>query len=296
MTTEELLQKISDIKELIQEETDKDDIARYKAKLSKLENELAETQKKVEVKEDKLQAEEDEKVKQLEQKIKDLKELVAEETDAEDKARFKAKLDKLIASLGEQKQEIKEEKKEIAEQKAEIKEAVKEIKAVNTQKSARKVAIKKAATKGEERVQVTKKKTARKKKLQSILTDLDRLIENNEILKAKYKGKGVDLKKDAGRAAKPFGYRFVGKYDYRVPTPAQVKAGKKRGTIDYEGRPNRSDKYPTGVNKAIPKSKGAARHLAPQLADGGIMAQGAYIDNKRNYLHINKKMTVMYFL
>jgi hypothetical protein len=93
---------------------------------------------------------------------------------------------------------------------------------------------------------VSVKRTRRGKKIKEIIGELDKLIAKNKKLKEKYTGKGVDVKRDAGRSAKPFGYRFVGKHDYRVPTADQIKKGKKRGTIDYEGRPNRSDVYPKG--------------------------------------------------
>jgi hypothetical protein len=63
-------------------------------------------------------------------------------------------------------------------------------------------------------------------------------------LKSKYEGKGVDLERDASRPAKPFGYRFTGKDNFDVPTKEQIKKGLKDGSVDYEGRPNRSDKTP----------------------------------------------------
>lgn len=88
------------------------------------------------------------------------------------------------------------------------------------------------------------------------------MIEKNRKLKSKYgsgykgTGKPSDLERDAGRKAKPFGYRFVGKHDYRVPTEMQIKRGLKRGTIDYEARPNRADVNP---DKKV------------KLADGGMV-------------------------
>ena len=102
--------------------------------------------------------------------------------------------------------------------------------------------------------------------MKKILTDLSALIEKNKKLRKKYEGKGGDLERDASRSAKPFGYRFKGKHDYRVPTEAQIKRGLKRGTIDYEGRPNRSDVYPKGYKGKI------------KLEDGGMMAKGGYSD------------------
>ena len=162
-------------------------------------------------------------------------------------------------SLKEVKEEIKVEKKEVAEQKAEIKKAVKVVKAAKATKVERKEAVKKVEKKVRERKEVSVKRTRRGKKIKEIIGELDKLIAKNKKLKEKYTGKGVDVKRDAGRSAKPFGYRFVGKHDYRVPTADQIKKGKKRGTIDYEGRPNRSDVYPK---------------RAAKLADGGMMPKG----------------------
>jgi hypothetical protein len=77
-----------------------------------------------------------------------------------------------------------------------------------------------------------------------MMAQLESLINKNKYLKAKYEGKGVDLERDASRPAKPFGYRFTGKDNYGVPTKEQIRKGMKDGSVDYEGRPNRSDKTP----------------------------------------------------
>lgn len=104
--------------------------------------------------------------------------------------------------------------------------------------------------------------------MRKIATELSALIEKNKKLRKKYEGQGVDLDRDAGRSAKPFGYRFKGKKDYRVPTEAQIKRGLKRGTIDYEARPNRSDVYPKGYKGKI------------KLEEGGMMAKGGMTKEK----------------
>ena len=83
-----------------------------------------------------------------------------------------------------------------------------------------------------------KKSETKIKEIKNRLTELERLVENVKTLRQKYVGKRVDLKRDGSRPAKPFGYRFKGKYDYRVPTPEQIERGKQRGTIRYEARPN----------------------------------------------------------
>ena len=257
MDTKELLNKIAKIKSAIDNESDPDVKKAFQKKVDALEKQIAEAEVKVEKVEAKAAAEEKKELNEAEQKIQKLKAALASESDPDVKERFQKRIKQLEDSLKDVKQEIKEEKKEIAEQKKDIKQATKEVK--SAQKEVRKTAIKKVAAKQVERKQVVTRKAKRKTKIKSIISDLDRLINKNKELKSKYKDKGVDLKKDAGRSAKPFGYRFVGKHDYRVPTEAQVRKGLKRGTIDYEARPNRSDVYPKADAK---------------LADGGMMAKG----------------------
>jgi hypothetical protein len=266
MDTQEILNKIAKLKNAIQSESDADVKATYQKKVDALEKQIAEAEQKVEKVEAKASAEEKKDLSEAEQKIKKLEAALSSESDPEVKERYQKKIKQLNETLQGVKEEIKEEKKEIAEQKKDIKEAVKEIKSVD--KSVRKVAIKKVAYKISERIETAKKKSKRKDKLKSIVSELDALINKNKKLKAKYTaeykgtGKTTDKKRDAGRSAKPFGYRFVGKHDYRVPTEAQVRKGLKRGTIDYEARPNRSDVYPKRTVK---------------LADGGMMADGAVL-------------------
>ena len=50
-----------------------------------------------------------------------------------------------------------------------------------------------------------------------------------------------EVVRDIMRKAKPVGWRFKGRGDYRKPTPAQVRKGRADGTVYYENRPNRSD-------------------------------------------------------
>jgi len=57
-------------------------------------------------------------------------------------------------------------------------------------------------------------------------------------LKGMSKGK---VKDDLKREAKPVGWRFKGRGKYRKPTKSEVIAGRKRGTVYYENRPERSD-------------------------------------------------------
>ena len=150
--------------------------------------------------------------------------------------------------------EAKQDKEDAKQELKEVKEAVKDItEAVAT---GRTEPIKKPKIEEKKREKKAKSRIAG---IQTAITNLQDLVKKNKDLKPLYEGKRVDLKRDAGRSAKPFGYRFIGKHDYRVPTDKQIKAGLKRGAIDYEARPNRSDKYAAGY-------KGNIRE---KLADGG---------------------------
>ena len=272
MDTKELLSKVEKLKFAMDKESDAATKGLYKKKIDSLEKQIAEAEEKVEKVEAKAAAEEKKDLSEAEEKINKLKFAMDKESDPSTKALYQKKISKLEESLKEVKEEIKEEKKEIAEQKKDIKQATKEVK--SAQREVRKTAIKKVAAKQVERKQVVTRKAKRKTKIKSIISDLDALINKNKQLKAKYKGKGtgkpVSLERDAARSAKPFGYRFVGKHDYRVPTEAQVRKGLKRGTIDYEGRPNRSDVYPKAKAK---------------LADGGMMADGGNTHMADGYNH-----------
>lgn len=270
MDTQEILSKIAKLKKAVESESDADVKASYNKKIAALEAQVADAEAKVEKKEEKAAAQEKKTLGEADEKIKKLEKALASESDPDVKARYQKKLNELKGTLKDVKEEIKEEKKEIAEQKKEIKQAVKEVKSV--QKEVRKTAIKKVAKKKVERKKVETKKTKRKEKLNRVLSDLDAMIEKNRKLKSKYgsgykgTGKPSDLERDAGRKAKPFGYRFVGKHDYRVPTEMQIKRGLKRGTIDYEGRPNRADVNP---DKKI------------KLADGGMMKKGGKVGSSK---------------
>jgi hypothetical protein len=276
MTNEEILAQVAKYEKGLNNPSIPDGAkATIRKNIENLKSQLTKVEAAIEKKEEKLEKEEIKVQEDLEAAISKMeKGLSNPNIPAAAKEMLKKKLAAAKEELAKQKKELKEDKKEAAEEKKEIKEAVKKVEEV--EKKVRKG--KKAPSpripipKLEEKKREGKSK-GRKAKLKGIITDLEALINKNKELK-KYIGAGVDLKKDAGRAAKPFGYRFVGKYDYRVPTAAQIKAGKKRGTIDYEGRPNRSDKYPSGGDKPIPKEKGRAKHLAPQLGDGGMMAKG----------------------
>jgi hypothetical protein len=288
MNAQEIIAKVSKYKEMLEAESDSDIRARYQKKIKELEASLEEVEKKVEKLEEKVATEEKKELSEAEKKIRKYQDFLDNESDPDLKARYQKKIKELQDSLKEVKEEIKVEKKEVAEQKAEIKKAVKVVKAAKATKVERKEAVKKVEKKVRERKEVSVKRTRRGKKIKEIIGELDKLIAKNKKLKEKYTGKGVDVKRDAGRAAKPFGYRFVGKHDYRVPTADQIKKGKKRGTIDYEGRPNRSDVYPKRAAKLAKggKTQGYDDKEDERLGmEDGKLASKDFIGSRKHRKH-----------
>ncbi len=60
---------------------------------------------------------------------------------------------------------------------------------------------------------------------------------------------------DINRKAKPVGWRFKGRNNYKTPTKEQVRKGRANGTVYYENRPNRSD-----VSQARQLEKGGSTY------------------------------------
>jgi len=278
MNTQEVIAKLNKYKEMLEGEVDADIKSRYASKISQLEATLKEAEQKVEKLEEKVALEEKKELSEAEKKIKKYQDYLDGETDPDLKTRYQKKIKELQDSLKEVKEEIKEEKKEVAEQKVEIKKAIKAVKSAKATKVEKKEAIEKVEKKVRERKEVSVKRTRRSKEIKRIIGDLDKLIEKNKKLKQKYTGKGVDVKKDASRSAKPFGYRFAGKHDYRVPTKAQIKAGKANGKVVYESRANRSDVFPKGQKgKSYAKlAKGGQINMDKHIWEGWTV--GSFIE------------------
>jgi len=216
-----------------------------KSKIEGLKGQLEKVEEKVEKKEQKLEAEEKKIQSELEDNIaKWEKGLNNPNIPASAKEAIKKKIAAAKEEVAKQKAEIKEDKKESETEKKEVKAAVKKLaevaKKAGKVKTKRKV-VPKPEIKEDER---EKKSEKRQSKLKGMMSELELLINKNKYLKSKYEGKGVDLERDASRPAKPFGYRFTGKDNFDVPTKEQIKKGLKDGSVDYEGRPNRSDKTP----------------------------------------------------
>lgn len=210
----------------------------------------------------------------IREEIKILKEEISmakKEESAKDKMKQEAekkieKLEKVVESPKTQPKVKQQVKKSIASVKKQVKEAVKEDekerKAKYEARAKKKVAaVKSGAKRGRpKKVEKAVKKVVKKRvskaeiKYTKALRSLNALVNKTAELKAKYKGQGVDLEKDALRKAKPFGYRLRGN-NYRRPTKAEIKSG----DAYWEGRPNRAD---------------VKRSTYPKLEDGGMMAKG----------------------
>jgi hypothetical protein len=247
MNTQELLEKLAKAKAAYESEEDPELKAKFKNKMNLFEKQIAEAETTVAQKEEVVEVKEEKKIDGVEEKLNKLKKLIEDEDDPQLRATYQKKIDALSGKITEVKEQIKEEKQELKEQKQEVKEAVKEAK--SPEKPVRTKAIKKVKEVKEVREEVVKAKKKRSKELDSIMDDLNRAISRSRKLSEKYQnvdgdlktvgGRPVDLKRDASRKAKPFGWRFKGKDDYRVPTLAQRR--RNPDAVDYEARPNRAD-------------------------------------------------------
>lgn len=256
MTNEEILSQVAKLeKGLSNPQVPAGAKKALQGKIDTLKSQLKAAEEKVEAKVEKIEEDEKKVEDKLEETIAKLKKgLTNPSIPAGAKEALKKKIEAAEKELAESKKEAAEDKKEAKQEIAEVKKAVDKVEKIAKSSGSKKKPKAIPKPKIEEKKR-EKKSSERKKKLGKIMTDLEELIEKNKSL-IKYKGASVDLGKDSKRKAKPFGYRFVGKNDYRVPTKEQIKRGLKRGTIDYEGRPNRADKYPKGYKGKIMLKKG----------------------------------------
>lgn len=245
--TKELLSKIARLKDSMEAETDAEMKERFRSKIDSLQKQVDDAEKAVEKQEAKVEKQEDKAMEEAEKKLQRFQDAMDAETDPDIKAKFKKKIEDLEKQLKGVKEQIAEEKKEIQEQKKEIEKASKEVE--SAEKQVRKQAIKKAEKQVESRQKVAGQKKKRKKEIENIIARLAELIDRNPRLREKYSNaRGgsysqypmVDLKRDAGRASKPFGYRFKGKGNNRVPRADQ----RDQSNVYYEGRANRADVFP----------------------------------------------------
>lgn len=288
MTTQDILDKIARYKSAMEAETDDDTKKKFKARIEALEKDIEKVEAVVEKAEEKLEKKEDKAMEEAMKKLQRYKDAVESETDPDTIAKFKKRIEDIETQLKGVKEQIKEEKKEIEEQKKELKEAVSEVQ--SAQKSVRTQAIKKASKQASARKSIGARKKTRSKKIADIIGKLDKLIDKNPALKAKYKGarggsymqyRSVDLKRDAGRASKPFGYRFKGD-STKVPKPSQ----RDQSNVYYEGRANRADVYPKRKIKLAKGGKTDAGRYKIMQDTEGKFEQGFYcvIDTRDNKL------------
>jgi len=288
MTKEQLLKSIERA-ELALGKTDREGAkALLQKQLDQMKSDLAALEKETVKKEEKIEQKEQEAKEDFDSDIAKFEALLKRNPGAKIREVFEKRLKEAKRKKAEMEAEAKVDKAEAKQELKEVKEAVKDIeKAVATGSTE---PIKKPKIEEKKRADNSKKRI---KTMQQTITSLSALVNKVKTLKDKYVNIGaggagsggttVDLKRDAGRPAKPFGYRFTGKGKnaYRVPTDAQIKLGKKRGTIDYEARPNRSDVYP----------KGYRGNVKEKLADGG--KTGKFVDGEYyqmlidGYLKIN---------
>ncbi len=84
---------------------------------------------------------------------------------------------------------------------------------------------------------------------------------------------------DINRKAKPVGWRFKGRGNYKTPTKEQVRKGRKDGSVYYENRPNRSD-----VSQARQLAKGGSTY-----AEGGEITEFTTIKELNEYKSLDSE-------
>jgi len=271
MTKEQLLKSIERA-ELALGRTDREGAkAVLQKQLDQMKTDLAALEKETAKKEEKIEEKEQAAKEDFDADIAKFEAMLKRNPGAKIREVFEKKLKEAKRKKAEMEAEAKADKAEAKQELQEVKEAVKDIeKAVATGSIE---PIKKPKIEEKKRENKSKKRI---KTMQQTITSLSALVNRVQELKDKYiqssGSTSVDLKRDAGRPAKPFGYRFIGKGKnaYRVPTPAEIKLGKKRGTIDYEGRPNHSDVYPKGYKGNVREKLAAGGTLMAKMAKGGI--------------------------
>ena len=258
-----------------------------KKKIEDLKSQIQKVEEVIEKKEEKIEKEEKAAQEDLEEVIKKFEKGLSNPNIPETaKDAMRKKIAAAKEKLAEAKKEMKEDKVEAEKEKKEIKKAVEKVEQL-AKKAKKGKTPKKPAKPAKVKVEHKKREAKaekRKSKIKGMTEDLMKIIRSNKYLKEKYAGKNVDLERDAHRAAKPFGYRFKGEHDLRDPkevlSPKAFKAAVKSGRVYFEGRPNRSDKYPKGVPK----------HKSVEFADGGMMAKGGHYEANYNVEGLDSNM------
>lgn len=246
------------------------------ANISKMREDLKDLEESVNELPEEFRDEIRDEIKILKQEIADAEQAESSKDKMKQEAEKKIeKLEKEVASPKTSPKVKEQVKKAIASVKSKVKEAVAEDKKERKEKyvpKAKKVV--KAVSSGKrgrpKKVATPVKKVVKRKSKAEViyskaLKSLNSIVNKTAELKAKYKGQGVDLEKDANRKAKPFGYRLRGN-NYRRPTKAEIKSGE----AYWEGRPNRAD---------------VKRTAYPKLEDGGIMDYDGDTTQEENYAY-----------
>jgi len=140
------------------------------------------------------------------------------------------------------KEKLKETKKKVEEAQKETKKVDKEIEPSSTGVKKRGRPKKETAT----AIPKTKRKLeSTLEKLKNLIKKTSQLNERYNIAKEGFDVGDINLIKDAGRPAKPFGARVRGKGITRKPT----KQDYEDGLVYKESRPNRADVYPKKIIK-----------------------------------------------
>jgi chemotaxis protein histidine kinase CheA len=286
--------------------------AAIRKQIEQLENEAMGEQESSTKQQEKLEKEEESKEAEVDDKIEKLKKrLTLGSLPESAKAAIRKQIEDAEKLKSEAKKERAEEKKEAekkqAEVKAKVKEAVEKVKKV-VKEAPKKVSAEKTPAKAkavekkvekEVKKEIEKAKTEvkkakvegkkveakkaegakkRKKKFDKMLTDLQRLINKDKKLKALYGSDSPsNLKRDAGRMAKPFGWRYKGEHNYKVPP----KSERGNDNTYYEGRPEKADlrrrtyPYLEMGGDVMGRDRNRFFELAEKL---GLVKNGYYID------------------
>jgi hypothetical protein len=225
------------------ENADADDRQMFVDFIDELKGEISKA-KELEAKKDSLKVKAEKKIATIEKSV----------ASPKTPAKVKGAVQKRIATA---KKQVKEAQKEdIRERKTRV--ATKSVATIKKEAAAKRGRPKKAAPPKK----VVKRKSKAVVKYEKAISSLEKLVNRTAELKALYKGKGVDLDRDASRKAKPFGWRLRGKGVYRKPTKAEIKSGE----AYQEKRPSKAD---------------VTRSTYPKLEDGGMMAKGGWTKNRK---------------
>jgi len=92
---------------------------------------------------------------------------------------------------------------------------------------------------------------------------------------------------DIKRKAKPVGWRFKGKNNYKIPTKEQVTKGRKNKTVYYENRPERSD-----VSQIRQLAQGGSTYAKGGMVEHGLKIGDIIISKGINTIVVENSATI----